>query len=144
MNIVLFAPSGSVASALEQLAPDPESDHLTVVSRSTPDAGTGVRAIVLRPALSALSRRAERALGGSAAGRNLLRLSPLDSGRRFSGAARHDQELRERVAEADLIVALERDGILAAWKSVRRWARADAKAVYGIAPARTLLAAARA
>ena len=143
MNIVLFAPSGAVAAALQQLAPDPETDHVTVVSRSTPDAGTGVHEIVLRPALSGLTRRAERALGGSAAGRNLLRLSPLDPGRRFSGAARRDGELRERIAEADLIVALERDGILAAWKGVRRWGRTDANAVYGIAPARTLLTATR-
>ena len=81
MNIVLFAPSGAVESALRQLAPDAASDHVTVVSRSTPDAG-GVHAIVLRPGLSALTRRAERALGGSAAGRNVLRLSPLDAGRR--------------------------------------------------------------
>ncbi|MCD5347772.1 hypothetical protein [Agromyces sp. S2-1-8] len=141
MNIVLFAPSGATASAIRQLAPDPERDRITVVSRAAPDAD--VHSIVLQPALMSLTRSAERALGGSAAGRNLLRLSPLDPGRRFSGAARHHRELRARVAAADLIVALERDGILAAWKSVRRWAGADAKAVYGIAPARTLLAAAR-
>ncbi|GAA1777103.1 hypothetical protein [Agromyces lapidis] len=143
MNIVLFVPSGAVDSALEQLAPDPAIDRITVVSRSVPDARDGVHAIVLKPALSALTARAARALGGSAAGRNLLRLSPLDPGRRFSGAARHDRELRARLAEADLIVALERDGILAAWKGVRRSAPVEAKAVYGIAAARTLLAAAR-
>lgn len=143
MNVVLFVPSGAVESALRQLDPDPDRDRVTVVSRSAPDAA-GVRTILLRPAWLALTRRAERALAGSAAGRNLLRLSPLDPGRRFAGAADRDRELRRRIAEADLIVALERDGILAAWKGVRRSADAEAKAVYGIAAARTLLAAGRA
>jgi len=43
------------------------------------------------------------------------------------------------VRTADLIVVLERDGILTGWRAIQRLARPDARAVNGIAPARALI-----
>ena len=51
----------------------------------------------------------------------------------------HEERVRRAAASADLIVAVERDGILTAWKAARRWSRPDAHAVYGVAAATALL-----
>jgi hypothetical protein len=140
VKIVVLAPSGAVASALDQLALEPGDDVL-VVARSAPDADA--RAVVLTPSLGRATRWAGRALGGSALGRNALRLTPLDAGRRFAGATRRSSRLRAEFAGADLIVVLERDGILAGWHAVRR-AGAGTGAVYGVPAAQGSLAARRA
>jgi hypothetical protein len=142
MKIALIAPSGAVASALNQLELDSELDEVVVVSSVAPD--SHIRSAIISPSLQGLSRRAERVLGGSVLGRNALRLSPLDAGRRFAGAFRRGTAVRQQIEDVDLIVVLERDGILAGWQAVRRWAPAHARAVYGLPPAQAILAAARA
>lgn len=139
---MLIAPSGAVESALSQLELNPEEHSVVVATRTAVDAD--VRSIVISPVLRALSVRVGRMLGGSAAGRNLLRLSPLDDGRRFAGAALRNPAFRSAVSTVDLFVVLERDGILTGWRALHRLASRDARAVNGIAPARALLAAARA
>lgn len=139
MNIILLAPSGAAASAISQLSLDPD-DEVVVVASSQPD--TGARTLILSPALASATKRAERTLGGTALGRNVLRLTPLDAGRRFAGATRRSKGLRAEIAQADLIVVLERDGILAGWHALRR-AAPDARAVYGIPAAKGLIASTR-
>ncbi|MFE6995305.1 hypothetical protein ACFVAE_05055 [Microbacterium sp. NPDC057659] len=137
MNILLIAPSGSVASALEQLSLDSAEHEVTVLSRE--DTDSDIRTIRVTPGARGVSVRADRMLGGSAAGRNLFRLSPLDHGRRFAAAARRDRDWQEAASTAQLIVVLERDGLLTGWQTMRRLAPASVRAVNGIAPARAVL-----
>lgn len=140
MNIVLIVPSGAASAALDRLALDGASEHATVITWDAPDAAAQTHDVITvgRP-LPAVSRRISAALGANAIGRNVLRLTPLDGGRRLARAALRDARVRAAVGAADLIVVLERDGILTGWKATRRWARESAQAVYGIAPADTLL-----
>jgi hypothetical protein len=142
MNIVLIAPSGAVSSALERLGLDEAApaDLVTVLTWDAADAPAGPRDVITlgRP-LSRTSRRIATALGGNAIGRNVLRLTPLDGGRRLARAALRDARFRSAVTGADLIVVLERDGILTGWTAARRWASAGAQAVFGLAPAETLI-----
>ncbi|MEV8172859.1 hypothetical protein [Microbacterium sp. NPDC077486] len=134
MKTVLLAPSGVVASSLGQLALPRTTDDLFAVAAESVDAP--IDAVTLRLRGAELIRRVEGTLGGSPAGRMLVRLSPLDRGRRFAAAVRGDAEARRRIAEADLIVVLERDGLLAGWKAAHRWAAPHASVVYGLAAAR--------
>jgi hypothetical protein len=146
LNIVLIAPSGSISPALDRLSLlDPAPDeHVTVVTAAAGAAPEGgIATIRLDVPRSWVGAKATALLAGSAAGRNLLRLTPLDGGRRFSAAARRSSPFRAAIAEADLIAVLERDGILAGRTATRRWAKPTARAVFGPAPAEALLAEAR-
>lgn len=138
MRIVLIAPSGSVARALKQLDADAEANEIIVVSRASSDAD--IPSIRLSPRFQGATRRLEGLLSGSALGRTVQRLSPLDAGTRFAGAARRSAALKECVMSADLVVVLERDGILAGWRAAKNWAPAHARAVYGVAPAQAIVA----
>lgn len=142
MRVVLIAPSGSVALALNQLRVDEADDEIVVVSRSAPDAE--VPSVLISPAFRNITTRMESWLSGSALGRNMQRLSPFDAGRRFAGAARRNRTFRNSIANADVIAVLERDGILAGWQAARRWAPSHAHAVYGVAPAQAIITAAAA
>ncbi|WP_406249600.1 hypothetical protein ACI7YT_06255 [Microbacterium sp. M] len=139
MKIILIAPSGAVSTAFEQL-PLQESDDTLVLSRVLPDAGD--RSLVLTPSLSRATDWAERTLGGSVIGRNVLRLTVLDAGRRFAGATRRSRSLRPEFDGADLIVVLERNGLLAGWHASRGPAR-RARVVYGIPAARGVISESR-
>ena len=139
MKTVLLAPSGVVASSLGQLALHRTTDELFVITAEPVDAP--IDAVVLRLRGAELTRRVEGTLRGSPAGRMLVRLSPLDRGRRFAAAVRGDTEARRRIVEADLLVVLERDGLLAGWMAAHRWAAPDASVVYGLAAARAAAAA---
>lgn len=140
MDILVICPSGAVAAPLErlQLLGD-RTERVTVVTWDAPDTDDIDLAITLGKPVSALSQRISRMLSSSAPGRNLLRLTPLDGGRRLARAAREDPRLAEAARTADLLVVLERDGILTGWRATRRWLPASAQAVYGLAPAETLL-----
>lgn len=138
MRIVVIAPSGSVGRALTQLQTDDDAHEIIVVSRSAPDAE--VPSIPVAPRWQRATQRFEKLLGSSALGRNIQRLSPLDAGLRFAGAARRNAALRACMQRADLIVVLERDGILTGWRAAKHWAPVHARAVYGIAPAQALVA----
>jgi hypothetical protein len=148
VNIVLLAPSGTVAPALDRLSlaePGPGESVAVVTASARDAAGDGpVTTIRLGLTRSTAGARATSVLSGSAAGRNLLRLTPLDGGRRFAAAARRSPAFRTAIQDADLIVVLERDGILAGWRAARRWAKPTARAVFGPAPAEALLTEARA
>lgn len=144
MNVVLITPSGAAEVAVERLGLSGGADDVTIVSASPADAAAGGKLSHLRlpeamPGSSGLARRLRR----SAIGRNLIRLSPWDDGRRLAAAARRSDRFRTAAAEADLIVALDRDAILTAWTAARRWARPDAHVVFGAAPAEALRNAAR-
>lgn len=139
MKVIVFAPSGSVGSALQQLSL--EQDDVLVVACATPDAA--VRTLTVTPSYGRAARRAEKAIGGSAVGRNLLRLTPLDAGRRFAAAVKRSAAVGSEIRVVDLIVVLERDGLLAGWQAVRR-ADARTRAVYGVAAAQAVLATLRA
>ena len=66
MKVVVFAPSGAVASALDQL-PLGDGDDVLVVAGGPPDTVAGVRTVILTPSLRAATRWAGAALGGSVA-----------------------------------------------------------------------------
>ena len=141
MRIVLLTPSGSVADGVRslELSPD-ELLHTTIIAVSTVDHVPVPATIVsLGPTSASADARIARYLERSVIGRNLKRLSPMDNGRRFARAARKDKRFRDAVASADLIIALERDAILAAWTGLRRWSSDRSRGVYGLAPRRAVL-----
>lgn len=143
MSTLLICPSGAVSQVLDRLglAADDATEATTVVTWSPADvAPTATRRVVTvgRPA-GALGAAVSRVLSRSVIGRNVLRLTPWDAGRRMARAALRDEQVRAAAASADLIVAVERDGILTAWKAARRWSRPDTHAVYGAAAATALL-----
>lgn len=142
MTIMLICPSGAVAQVLDRLGLSEADDGpaVTVVTWGPADVGPGsTRAILTLGPPSPTTPAFVRTLSRSVVGRNLLRLTPLDGGRRLARVAVRENRFRQAAAEADLIVAVERDGILAAWKAGRRWARPNADVVYGVAAADALL-----
>lgn len=145
MNIVLIAPSGSLAPTLDRLELLPE-DTVTVVTWSPPDTDRSapIDAIVLERPVSDIAHAVTATLSTSVIGRNLLRLTWLDGGRRLARHALRDARVRGAVSRADLVAVLERDGILTGWHAVRRWARDTVPAAYGPAAAHTLLSTMRA
>lgn len=139
MKIVLISASGAVEVAVERL----EVDQITVVSAAPADVSdSSIDRIQLIGAERKPTRLGLRLRRG-AIGRNVLRLSPWDEGRRLAATARKNQQFQAVVSDADMIVALDRDAILTAWTAARRWASPDAHVVFGIAPAEALLAADR-
>ncbi len=148
MNTVVICPSGVVSQVLARLAlPGPEgAGTTTVVSSKAADVRpeAGLQVLTMGRPLGKAAERATRALSGSVVGRNILRLTPWDGGRRLARAARRDTRVRAACSGADLIVAVERDGILTAWTAARRWAEPSASVVYGVAAADALLRQARA
>lgn len=147
-RVVLVSPSGAVLKNLAELGVDdadgtPEHE-LTVLTWDAQDSPAGVRTIALgRDASVTLSGRFRRAaqgiLSGSAAGRNIFRLTPWDGGRRLWRAVRRTPSAVQALREADLIVAVERDAILTVWKSVHSRIAPRAAAVHGLPSARTVL-----
>lgn len=108
----------------------------------------GVTAIVAGPSPSELERftaaglsviavppltplAAERLLGGSAAGRTLLRITPADRGVRLARRVRRVAVAREALATAEVLVASERDAVLTVWRAARR-APGSVTAVVGL------------
>lgn len=149
-RVVLVSPSGSVFKNIAELGLEQGdgTPELTVLAWSAGDAPGEVRAIPVSRDDSAtlsgrLRRAVDRALSGSAAGRNLFRLTPWDGGRRMWRAVRRNPAAFQALRDADLIVAVERDAILTAWKSVHSLAAPGAAAVYGLPSARTILAETR-
>ena len=117
MRILLLSPSGStvgdVASVLNAAGDDAT---LTVVGYATGTLDRATAPIVVRGSRpGALTR----ALRSNAIGRVLLRLSPWDAGRVFARAVGSSAEATAAAREADLIVACERDAILATWNLAR-------------------------
>lgn len=137
MNIVFMAPSGLIGSAVDQLHLE-DSDHVfRSISCQATDAS--IESLIVTPALGRLAHRGELLLSGSVAGRNALRLSPLDRGYRFARAVARSAEAGAWLAASDLIVVLERDGIRAGWDAHRKSVRPENRAVYGIPAAQGIL-----
>ncbi|MGM7672160.1 hypothetical protein [Microbacterium sp. A93] len=145
MRVLLLAPSGAFAEALTTLGltQDDSPDQTTIVFATSTDAPGAAQEIRLGPNAGPSSGQVARALNSSVVGRNVKRLSPLDGGRRFARAARQSVPLREAAETADVIIALERDSILAAWTLLDRWASTSTRAVYGLAPGAAVLASMR-
>ena len=139
-NVVLVAPSGRVAEILGRLGLPGEGTSVSVVSWSAPDVDN---AAVETAAVGAPPSSAEasivRALAGSPAGRNLLRLLPWDGGRKLRRAVKSNARARALLSAADIVVVTERDGILTGWHAAHRWAAPSTEVVYGVAAADTLV-----
>jgi len=151
-RVVLVSPSGAVLKNLAELGLDDSNgapeDELTVLTWEPQESPAGVRTIALGRDDSGtlngrLRRAAQRVLSGSAAGRNLFRLTPWDGGQRLWRAARRTPAAVHALQQADLIVAVERDAILTVWKSVHSRIAPRAAAVHGLPSARTVLEEAR-
>lgn len=146
-RVVLVSPSGAVLDNLAELGLDTSAgapEHEVTVLTWERHEAAGVRTIALGRDDSGtmsgrLRRAAQRLLSGSAAGRNLFRLTPWDGGRRLWRAARATPAAVQACREADLIVAVERDAILTVWKCARSRIAPRAVAVYGLPSARTVL-----
>lgn len=145
-RVVLVSPSGSIFKSLAELGlDDPAAEARPELTVLCWEAGAGEAPSIAvghddSATLSGRLRRAvQRALSGSAAGRNLFRLTPWDGGSRMWRAVRRSPAARQALREAGLIVAVERDSILTAWKSVHSSLARDAAAVYGLPSARTVL-----
>lgn len=137
MKIALLAPSGTAAAALERLLEVAQEDDEFILIGAVTAASPGPD--IVRVGADGLPPRnaITRALSRSAVGRNLLRLTPWDGGRRFARAVGRGQA-RAALQHSDLVVALERDGILAAWRAGRGRSPAP-RALYGIAAARAMV-----
>ncbi len=90
---------------------------------------------------SPLSAAIVRVAWRSAAGRNLIRTSPLDQSRRLWRATRSDRAVRELITGADVVVAADRDAVFTVWKMTRsrRFGQGWA-AVFGASAARYIAA----
>lgn len=145
MRVLILAPSGTFAEALTSLALAQEGgqDQTVVVFATSTDASGAVHEIRLGAKAAPARGRVARALNNSVIGRNVKRLSPLDGGRRFARVARQSVSFREAAETADVIIALERDSILAAWNALNRWASPSVRVVYGLAPGAAVLASIR-
>lgn len=142
MRIVVVSPSGAALTGLGQLH-QPITSFVTwsdthVSPQDDPDDDIAILRIE-RPRPGRLAERVTPRLKGSAAGRNLLRLTPWDPGRSFARRAAHDQALRDALAGADLVIAAERDAILTVWRFGRAYAPDSARLIYGLAAASNLL-----
>ncbi|MEJ1087403.1 hypothetical protein WDU99_03625 [Microbacterium sp. Mu-80] len=144
MNILLFSQTGAFTAALESLQIDLVCDQATLVTATATDVDAAMPTTITLGAKALPARgRMSVALDRSVIGRNVKRLTPLDGGRRFTRAARRNADLRRAASNADLIVALERDTVLAAWTALHKWSRPGTRGVYGLAPARALLTSRR-
>jgi hypothetical protein len=138
MNIVVVNPSGASLSSAQQLS-DQNVLLITWEGTSLQDAGLQTLGIP-RPQRGALATRVASRLNGSALGRNALRLTPLDNGRAFARSAGRDKSFRSAIAQADMVIAAERDAILTVWRIGRELSSPTAHLIYGMAPAQSLLA----
>ncbi len=141
MNVVFVSPAGSVLSNLNESGLDPHTGKSAVVLTWNDVAveDTRVRVIAVGRAPGKARRRLMSVLAKTAVGRNALRLSPLDGGRRMWRAIRRDPLATAALANADLIVAAERDAILSVWTAVRSVARPECAAVYGMPAGRAII-----
>lgn len=144
MKILLLSPTGSFAASIDSLKVDESGDEATGVSATANDGGPAFAVVRLGPRALAPQNRIASLMEGSVLGRTVKRLTPYDGGFRFAAAARRNPAFRAAVRDADLIVALERDAVLASWTALRRWGRPGARGVFGLAPARALLTSHRA
>lgn len=144
MRILLLSPTGSFANAIDSLKITESSDTANGVSAIASDADDSLTVLRLGDRALPPQNRLSALLDRSVVGRNLKRLTRLDGGLRFAASARRSPAFRAAVQEADLIVALERDAVLAGWTALRRWAKPTTRGVFGLAPARALLASRRA
>jgi hypothetical protein len=112
VEVLVVAPDGAGdASGLGTLPP---GSVVRVVAWSTAEGDIGVDV----PSGGALTlwRRA-RAIGRkNAVARMLVRATPLDDGAVFWRSARRSRAVLEAARRSDVIVAADRDGVLAAWK----------------------------
>lgn len=145
MRILLLAPSGAFAETLTTLglADEDSQDQAIVVFATSTDAPGATQEIRLGTKAEPSSGRVARALNSSVIGRNAKRLSPLDGGRRFARVASQSVAFQDAAKTADVIIALERDSILAAWTALNRWASSHTRAAYGLAPGAAVLASIR-
>ncbi|GEK84952.1 hypothetical protein [Microbacterium aerolatum] len=143
MIVVLLSPSGSFAAAIDSLPLDDENDTTILITALKSDFSQDATEILLGQRALGATGRWISILERSVIGRNLLRVLPIDGGYRFAARARRNPEFRTAIARADLVVALERDAVLASWIGLRRWAPSNARGVFGLAPARALLTSGR-
>lgn len=135
MMIVLLAPSGAVTAEVARGWPD-DAD-VSVVSWTPLPEDRGVEQILVAP-----PRGLVATLGGWAMsttpGRIIRRLTALDPGSQFWRATWTDPSARGALSGSDIIVALERDALFAAWKWARRGRRGRTRAtvVSGLPAAR--------
>lgn len=137
MRVVLLVPTGTASASLERLIEIArDNDEFILITAAPTDV---VHADVVRVGSDALPPRnaITRTLSRSAVGRNLLRLTSWDGGRRFASALARNEGARAVLQHADIVVALERDGILAAWHAGHH-AR-ETSVLYGVAAARAVI-----
>lgn len=128
MKVVIVSLTG-IASA-EPLGPLPDGVRVRVLSGSREHAGS-VEALVLPLTRGARGRVADKIYAASlrnAVLRMLVRISPFDRGARFWRVVRRDGRVRDLVADADLLVAGDRDANFTCWQLARR---SDIAAVSG-------------
>ena len=127
-RIVLVLPSGQALATLPRIRADlaaaaNESVEIVLVGWDLSAAPADVTAVSLRPGKPAgdsVSRLLDRTVRRSFIGLNLIRLSPWDAGRVFWRGVKRSRAAMDALASADLLVALERDGLLTVWHAARR------------------------
>lgn len=134
-RVVIMSPKGVYgATSLPRIA---SGDSVQVVAFVPLD---DVATIVL-PRPTGFVERLVRVVSRTAVGREVLRLTPLDPGVRFRRAVRRDARVHQALAGADLVIAPERDGVLAAWHATKAAARSGRRTatMFGYPAARAAL-----
>jgi hypothetical protein len=136
-RIVAVVSRASTIAALSGLAVD--NEVIVVGPSGDAEAARIDHALDITPR-GPLSARIVALAWRSAPGRNLLRISPLDTSRRLWRTARRDQQLRSLVRSADVVVAADRDAIFTVWKMTRKRAYGTSwAAAFGATAARFAL-----
>lgn len=132
-RVVVFVSHDGAAAGLGDLA---DENDVTIVG----PAGDGVDIAVMVPDVPAPLRGAVSFARRSAAGRNLVRVTPLDQSRRLWRVVRKDARIAELIKNSDVVVAGDRDAILTVWKLTRKRKLGSSwPAVFGAAAARFAL-----
>ena len=121
--VIVAANSGPLITALSQLDELLRSQKITVIIAGVDEPAlhllhqAGLEVVAL-PAVGVLP--GERALAQSTVGRTLLRLSPADRGVRLARSIRRSAAAAASISGAQVIVAADRDAVLATWRAARR------------------------
>lgn len=127
MNVVIMTTGLVPRDPLGEL-PDGVDLRIVASARAGVDAPDALVVPVPTGVLARLGDRISRLLQGNAALRMIQRISPLDPGARFWRTVRKDARVTGLAADADLLIAGDRDANFTCWQLARR---ADVAAVSG-------------
>lgn len=125
LGVVVLAASEGGAAALGPAlkANRVQADERIAVTLITPHAveqAHGVKVLRLPSTRRGALATVARAMQNSMIGRNVARFTPLDPNARFYKELKRHPDAYRTALEADMLIAADRNSILAAWRIARR------------------------